>query len=202
MTGVAGTISVGGQPNCTLLPCALPICTDGQKPITPAGECCPSCPPPQASCDNVMCQPVMNCPAGYKLEQPLGACCAGCVPPAGGVACPKIACPDDTCPLGYLRGDLLGGCCTECLPDPLFCNANDECVMADRPRPCCGCPEVISRRAYGADACWSDLNEPRTPPVSCYPQQICDAICNACPLPGAAQCVNHRCAEERAIGAK
>jgi len=202
MTGVAGTIGVAGQPNCDLVLCALPECSDGQMPINPAGECCPSCPPPQTGCDNVMCQPVKNCPEGYTLTQAPGACCAGCQPPPGGVGCPEIACPDDVCPAGYVRGDLVGGCCTECLPDPLFCNSAKDCVLADRPRSCCGCPEVITRRAYDADACWSDVEAPRMLPAGCYPQVICDAICNACPASLGVSCSNHRCQEATPIGAK
>jgi hypothetical protein len=112
----------------------------------------------------------------------------------GSVACLEIACPENNeCPLGYVRGDKVGGCCYQCLPDPLFCNEEAECVMADRPRSCCGCPEVISRRAYDADACWSDVTAPRMIAQSCYPQVVCDALCAACPPPLHATCIDHRC---------
>jgi hypothetical protein len=191
---VAGTTSTAGQPTCDLLPCAFPACPDGQMPITPAGECCPSCPPPATGCDNVQCQPVKQCGEGEELQQPAGACCAACMPKPGNVACLEIACPQDKeCPLGYVSGDKVGGCCYQCLPDPLFCNEEKECVMADRPRSCCGCPEVISRRAYDADACWSDVADPRMIPQSCYPQVVCDALCAACPPPLEATCIDHRC---------
>jgi hypothetical protein len=132
---------------------------------------------------------------GSKLGQPLGACCAGCIPDPGGVTCLEIACPDTACPLGYVRGDVLGGCCTSCLPDPLFCSDSSECVIADRPRPCCGCPEAINMRQYSADQCWSAANQPRTIPQSCQPQVVCDAVCGLCEGGGDAICSNHRCTQ-------
>lgn len=192
---IAGSTSMGGAANCGLVDCAFPMCSDGQMPITLAGECCPSCPPPRLGCSTVQCQPVVGCPKGYVLSQPAGACCQGCVPQPGAVECPEIACPPSTCPLGYVRGDLVGGCCTECVPDALFCNDNSECVVADRPRSCCGCPQPITRREYAADVCWSDVHAPRAIPQGCYPQVICDAICGACPPPLSASCQYHRCAE-------
>lgn len=192
---IAGSTSMGGGVNCALVDCAYPACVDGQVPVTPPGECCPICPPPRSGCSNVKCQPVMGCPGGYVLSQPPGACCQGCVPQPGGIACPEIACPQSLCPLGYIRGDQVGGCCTECVPDALFCNDNSECVIADRPRSCCGCPQPITRREYAADACWSDVHQPRPIPQDCYPQVVCDAICGACPSPLSAGCQNHRCAQ-------
>lgn len=195
-SSVAGMTSAGAGPTCSLLPCMIPQCEDGQMPTTPAGECCPSCPPPASGCENVKCQPVKECGEGQVLQQPAGACCAACLPKEpGNVACLEIACPDDdqVCELGYVRGDKIGGCCYQCLPDPLFCNEEKQCLMADRPRSCCGCPEVISRRAYEADACWSDVTAPRMIPQSCYPQAICDALCGACPPPLHATCIDHRC---------
>ncbi|HEY6728827.1 MAG TPA: hypothetical protein VI197_32675, partial [Polyangiaceae bacterium] len=95
-----------------------------------------------------------------------------------------------------VRGDLMGGCCYECLPDPLFCEQNADCVLADRPHECCGCPEVISRRALDDDACWYSLAEPRTIPPECYPEFTCDALCGACPDSGSAVCVDNRCTQE------
>ncbi|HXK18309.1 MAG TPA: hypothetical protein VNG33_10930 [Polyangiaceae bacterium] len=200
MMGVAGSVGVGGFMDCGFIECAEPICADGATPITPPGQCCPTCPAPQA-CSGVMCTPVMACPMGYTLGQPPGACCQGCVPNPGGVACPKIACGDTTCPLGYVRGDLVGGCCTECVPDPLFCNADSDCVVADRPRPCCGCPEAISSRQYAADPCWSALDMPRMTPQSCQPQVVCNIACVECPTPGPATCRAHRCSD-LSVGAK
>jgi hypothetical protein len=142
-----------------------------------------------------MCKPLMGCPAGSVLSQAPGACCPSCVPkePAG---CPEIACPPgDNCPLGYVRGDLAGGCCTDCLPDPKFCNQDSECVIADRPRSCCGCPEAISMRMYLDDECWSLQAMPRMLPQECYPLVVCDAVCGPCPPPGAPRCVDNRCVE-------
>jgi hypothetical protein len=151
------------------------------------------------SCGDVMCQPVMGCPAGYALGQPAGACCQGCVPEPGGAMCTEQACPRSLCPLGYVRGDLVGGCCSECVPDALFCNDDSECVVADRPRSCCGCPEIMNVRGYNADPCWSSIAEPRPIPKSCYPQVVCDAICGPCSAPPHVLCQNHRC---RDIGLK
>jgi hypothetical protein len=144
-------------------------------------------------CEGVECQPLTDCPSGYALGQPAGACCVGCVPQPGGVACPKVACPHSICPLGYVGGALVGGCCTECVPDALFCNDNSDCLVADQPRSCCGCPEIINRRQYDAEPCWSDILTPRTIPQSCYPQAICDAVCGPCPAPPSVSCQNHRC---------
>ncbi len=201
-SSTGGSVSVGGAVNCDAVDCAFPVCADGQTPITIAGTCCPTCPPPQLGCSNVMCKSVAaGCSAGYVVGQPAGACCQGCVPGPMGVMCPKIACSESTCPLGYVRGDLVGGCCTECVPDALFCNDDSECVVADRPRPCCGCPEAISVREYDADQCWSDVVKPRPVPKSCEPQFFCDAICAACAPPLSPVCRSHRCVQT-ALGLK
>lgn len=192
--GTAGGIGVGGSTSCELVLCAYPMCSDGAEPVIKPGECCPTCPPTRSGCETVTCQPVMACSAGYELAQPEGACCKGCVPKAGGVACTEIACPpDDVCPAGYVRGDLVGGCCYDCVPDPLYCVEANDCVVADRPRSCCGCPEAISERMYEADECWSDVNAPRMIPQSCYPQVTCGQVCGQCPPPGPLLCSNHRC---------
>ena len=194
--GTAGSVSMGGGPNCAAVDCAFPMCADGAVPITLPGQCCPTCPPPQFGCEGVKCAPVMACGMGYTLSQPVGACCKGCVPNPGGTFCTDIACPPDNhCPLGYIGGDTVGGCCTDCVPDPLFCNDDDECAIADRPRPCCGCPEAISMRQYSADECWSLVSMPRMAPPECQPQFGCDAVCGACPPPGKAVCSNHHCVE-------
>jgi hypothetical protein len=193
-TGKAGSSGTGGL-NCQLVDCAYPVCEDGQEPVTKPGQCCPTCPPPLTGCEGVMCLPVAECGEGYELKRPEGACCEGCVPKPGGVGCLEIACPPDkTCPAGYVRGDLVGGCCYDCVPDPQYCRDVADCVVADRPRPCCGCPEAISQRQYAADECWSDVNAPRMIPMECYPQMTCDAVCGACPEPGPLLCASHRCA--------
>ena len=193
--GSAGSVSVGGGPNCMAVDCADPVCANGAQPVVKPGQCCATCPPSTTGCEDVVCKPVTECPAGYELSQPAGACCQGCVPKPGGVACLEIACPpDNTCPVGYVRGDLVGGCCYDCVPDPLYCGDVSDCVTADRPRSCCGCPEAITRREYEADECWSDVNMPRMIPQSCYPQVVCDALCGACAEPGPLLCAQHRCA--------
>jgi hypothetical protein len=192
---VAGSVGVAGGPNCAAVDCAYPVCSDGAEPVIKPGECCPTCPPPTSGCEDVTCLPVSECGEGYELGQPVGACCKGCVPKGGQVACAEIACPPDkTCPAGYVRGDLVGGCCYDCVPDPLYCSDVSDCVTADRPRSCCGCPEAISRRMYDADECWSDVDMPRMIPQSCYPQVVCGAVCGACASPGPLLCAGHRCA--------
>jgi hypothetical protein len=193
--GTGGSVSAAGGPNCAAVDCAYPLCSDGAKPVVKPGECCPTCPPPAGGCEDVTCLPVSECGGGYELGQPVGACCKGCVPKGGQVACLQIACPpDNTCPAGYVRGDLVGGCCYDCVPDPLYCSDASDCVTADRPRSCCGCPEAISRRTYGADECWSDVDAPRTIPQHCYPQVTCDEVCGACDPAGPLLCAGHRCA--------
>ena len=193
---MAGAISVGGTSNCGPVACAFPVCEYGQDPVTLPGECCPSCPPVQTGCDKVVCEPMNGCPAGYEPGRPSGACCEGCIPIPGMVACNEIACPPENhCPLGYAPGDTQGGCCYDCVPDPLFCNTKDDCLVADRPRSCCGCPEAISTRQYEADECWSVPSAPRMIPQECYPAFTCDAICGPCPPIGPVACSANRCTQ-------
>jgi hypothetical protein len=136
----------------------------------------------------------MGCGPGYMLGKPPGACCEGCVPVPGGVACTEQACPTgNQCPTGYVRGDLVGGCCYDCLPDPLYCSSAADCVVADKPRTCCGCPEPISTRQYNEDPCWSAPDNPRPIPQECYPDAICGAVCGMCPPAGTASCFENRC---------
>jgi hypothetical protein len=191
-TGMGGAVLIGGGPNCEAVDCAFPVCEDGSKPIVPPGSCCPIC-PSTTGCEGLTCEPVTECEEGYVLSRPPGACCTGCIQKPGGVACREIACPSTSCPVGFVRGDVLGGCCYDCLPDPSYCNEAADCVIADKPRSCCGCPEAISRRQFAEDPCWSEVGVMRAIPVSCYPQAICDAACRACPLYDEASCVEHRC---------
>jgi hypothetical protein len=192
--GVAGSVAAGGAPTCADIACALPLCADGAKPVTLPGACCPSCPGPKQGCEDVKCEPVGECADGYVLSFPAGACCPGCLPkePAS-VACIEIACPQTPCQPGYVRGDVLGACCHECLPDPLYCTSASDCVMADKPRSCCGCPEAITRRQFDGEPCWSEVGKPRMVPQSCYPQVTCDALCGACPEPEPVACRGQRC---------
>lgn len=147
-----------------------------------------------SACSGVECTGRTECPDGRTYGRPDGACCAGCIPdePA---PCPEIACPPgNDCPKGYVRGDYVGGCCSECLPDPAYCEFHEECVMANRPRTCCGCAEAISKRALDDNACWTPVTDPRPIPEECYPDVTCDALCE-CPAPGVAICVDYRCIE-------
>lgn len=177
--------------SCANVTCGPLDCPSGEV-ATPPGFCCPQCVEP--ACSNVVCDGPTECADGWTFSRPDGACCAGCIPDEP-VPCPEIACPQgNPCPKGYVRGDYVGGCCSECLPDPAFCEFHEECVMADRPRTCCGCAEAISKRALDDDACWTPVADPRPIPQECYPDFTCDALCE-CPAPGVAICVENRCIE-------
>jgi hypothetical protein len=110
------------------------------------------------------------------------------VPPA----CPEIACnPDLECPLGYTAGDGSNGCCFECVPDPLYCEADSDCIVATRPRGCCFCPDVISSRLHDEDPCWLTADD--LAPSECLGDVACDVACAPCPDPGVPNCVDHHC---------
>jgi hypothetical protein len=196
---MGGAVPIGGGPNCLAVDCAFPMCADGAMPSVKPGECCPTCPNTDG-CEAVKCEPVSKCGFGYTLSRPPGACCTGCFPDPG-VGCREIACPQTECAPGYVRGDLVGGCCYDCVPDTLYCDEPADCVIADKPRSCCGCPEAITRRQYAEEPCWSEPGVMRMIPQSCYPQVTCDALCGACPDPGAATCIDHRCTQ-RGLGLK
>jgi len=215
------TVTTGGPPVCDLSLCGGSPCPDGQL-VTPVGQCCPVCSCDQVecepldcpsgntmlapgacceqceeqACENVLCAGPTECGDGETWERPPGACCAACIPEEpGNVTCVDIACQSTGCANGYVRGDLVGGCCYACLPDPLFCEDASDCVRADRPRDCCGCPQVISTRALDDDACWYAVDDPRPIPDACYPEAYCDALCGACPDPGQVLCLQNRCIE-------
>ncbi len=191
--GTAGTLSLGGEPSCATVRCATIDCNEDEVAVLQPGGCCTTCEPKVGGCEDVKCEPVERCNEGYELTQPPGACCVGCVPKSGGVSCQEIACPETACPLGYVRGDLLGGCCYDCVPDPLYCRARSDCVIADKPRACCGCPEAITLRQYQAEPCWSEVGSERAIPQSCYPQATCDAVCAPCLSERGVECSEHRC---------
>jgi hypothetical protein len=187
---------------CDLVACATPICPPGAGLVTPPGACCPVCQStPDPSCSLVECMPApTDCPTGYQPGTALGACCPGCVEngkpivPPTDCGCPEIAI---SCPPGYLVGRYLSECCERCIPDPLYCQQSTDCLIADRPRSCCGCPEAISTRMYEQDPCWSDVNSPRAQPDDCFPDVYCDMLCGACAPPGAPKCVDNQCVEFR-----
>lgn len=172
--------------------CAPVSCPNGRLE-TPRGYCCPRC--IETLCEGVTCDAPIDCGDGRTFTRPDGACCSGCIPDAPNtVGCVAIECPQENrCAAGFIRGDLLGGCCYECLPDPLYCDSDDDCVLANRPRSCCGCPEVISTRALDDDACWYSVLDPRPVPEECFLDAACDAACAPCPDPGVTACVNNRC---------
>lgn len=192
--GTAGSLNLGGAPSCATVTCTAADCLEGQVPVLRPGACCTTCEPQSDGCEEVKCQPVEACAEGYELAQPAGACCVGCVPQPGVVACREVACPQTSCPLGYVRGDEVGGCCYDCVPDPLYCRGIEDCVMAEQPNACCGCPEAITRRQYQREPCWSQPGSPRPLPPTCYPQLTCDALCGACDNDGQiAVCSQRRC---------
>jgi hypothetical protein len=200
--GTAGSLALVGGPNCVTVDCEPAACGPDEAPVLKTGACCEICEPRAGGCEDVKCQPVEGCRAGYELAQPPGACCAGCVPIPGQVGCNLLPCPSTSCPPGYTTGDKLGGCCDECVPDPLYCGENDDCVMAEKPSACCGCPEAITWRQYEAEPCWSEVGAPRSIPQSCYPEATCQAPCAPCETLGAAvTCAANRC-EARHLGLK
>lgn len=220
-TSAGGTNNTtGSTPNCPSLPCGGLSCPDGQltvppgaccpvcscslaecepldcpsgRTLTPAGACCPQC--AEAQCEGVVCEGPTTCDSNSTFSRPAGACCAACLQ-LPGVGCALVACPEDLeCPSGYVAGDLVGGCCYECLPDPLYCFDSGDCVLANRPRTCCGCEEAISTRALEDDPCWVPAGEPWDIPAECYPEVTCDALCGECPDPGEVACVDYRCTQ-------
>jgi hypothetical protein len=178
---------------CTGALCVAVTCDGGAEPIYEPGNCCPTCPAP--SCAGVQCEPLSPCAEGYAYGKAPGACCAGCLPDPNGVLCAEIICREPMCPAGYVSGEVQGACCDDCVPDPLYCNTDADCTIADKPRSCCGCPEAVSTRLLADDPCWFAIDTPRDLPSECYPDAICDAFCGACPAPGVASCVDHRCTE-------
>jgi hypothetical protein len=193
--GEAGAMSVGASSSCDEIRCAVPLCPS-ERATTPPGACCPVCSAPKQGCEDVKCETPRDCEEGYELTFDAGACCPGCLPKVPNrVACNEIACPETPCQPGYVRGDVLGGCCYQCLPDPLYCTTDSDCVAADKPRSCCGCPEVITRRQFAAESCWWEVGEPRSLPTSCYPDVTCDAVCAPCVDPERVACQENRCVE-------
>jgi len=203
---------------CDGVGCQIPVCPDGRL-VTPPGECCPVCTCDDVlcepldcpfgsiidqpghccaecvalACEGVECEQPIECASGRTYSRPEGACCAGCMPD-GPASCNDIECaPDVACAPGYVRGDLMGGCCYECLPDPLYCESAHDCVRADRPSSCCGCPEVISTRALDDNPCWRPVEASHPLPDECYPDPSCDIICDECPELGAPDCIDNRC---------
>jgi hypothetical protein len=197
----AGTLSLGGEPTCGAVDCALVDCGEGEVPVLRPGNCCTTCEPRAGGCENVTCEPVEACGEDYELTQPPGACCVGCMPKSV-TFCNEIECLVSNCAPGYIPEDRLGGCGCDCVPDPLYCRDDTDCVMADKPRACCGCPEAITWRQYEVEPCWSEVGSPRPLPPACKPEVTCDAICAACPNFGeVADCSEHRCVA-RAYGLK
>jgi len=179
--------------SCAAVSCATVDCPSGSVSVLEPGACCPSC--LEVACEGVECEPVGECEPGYEYRHPVGACCPGCMPMGTNfVDCADRPCLDPAeCPLGYVVGNLVGGCCHECLPDWLYCEIDDDCVVADKPRFCCGCPEVFARRALEDDRCLYAIDQPRNLDDDCYPDGTCDALCGACaPIVGTT-CVDHRC---------
>lgn len=188
----AGGSSSGAGNNCAEVDCPLPACNDDEAPARPPWGCCPTC-EPRGSCEDVRCEPVEVCGEDYELTQPPGACCVGCMPKSV-TFCNEIECLTSNCRPGYVPEDRLGGCGCGCVPDPLYCRDDTDCVMVDKPRACCGCPEAISWRQYEVEACWSQVASPRPLPQACYPEVTCDALCAPCPEPReAAECSEGRC---------
>uniref|UniRef100_A0A0G4FUL8 Kazal-like domain-containing protein n=1 Tax=Chromera velia CCMP2878 TaxID=1169474 RepID=A0A0G4FUL8_9ALVE len=88
-------------PDCTVVRCALPVCTDGATPVTPEGECCPVCPTPSGAsvpnCAAVSCMRP-TCADGATPITPVGECCPVCpaVAPAPVVPAEPSCTPAET----------------------------------------------------------------------------------------------------------
>ena len=71
--------------DCTIVLCALPVCSDGEKFFTPEGQCCPKCQPvphphpnKELDCAAVTCLALVDCPDGQVPVTPEGQCCPIC----------------------------------------------------------------------------------------------------------------------------
>jgi hypothetical protein len=191
-----GSFAGTGGMNCALVDCAFPICPPNSTWATLAGNCCPTCVPIDPSCSSVVCSPVTSCNPGFVRQRPLGACCDSCVPvnPPAPPDCIMYSCaPPTNCPLGYRHSQPVYNCCNDCEPDPNYCELDSDCLIAQKPSGCCGCPSSISTRLYAQDNCYSATNAPRSVPSQCLPQVICDMMCGACPPTGVPACLNHQC---------
>lgn len=127
-----------------------------------------------------------TCPDG-ELVVPEGECCPEC-------SCAAVSCVTSDCAPDEVWVIHPGACCPSCEPI-LACESDDDCIVADRPRSCCGCPEVINRAALDDDPCWYDVDAPRELPNECYPEEYCDAVCGACAPIDGVLCVAGRCEE-------
>jgi hypothetical protein len=141
---------------------------------------------------------VTSCPTGFVIERERGACCDTCHPNANAQYpnCEVVDCaPPRNCPIGYHHVLPSYRCCNECEPDPNYCQNDADCIIAELPYACCGCPVAIGTRLYVTDACYSALALPRSVPMSCQSQAVCSVACGVCPVPGIAACVDHSCTQ-------
>jgi hypothetical protein len=195
--GVGGFAGSGGM-NCETVDCAYFDCPPDSVSATLAGSCCPTCIPLAPSCSNVNCAAATNCPTGFVRQRLPGACCDGCVPvnPPEPPNCMMVNCaPPRDCPLGYRHSQPVYNCCNDCEPDPNYCQVDSDCIVAQKPSGCCGCPSAISTRLYQQDSCYSAVDTPRPIPSECIPDVMCAMICGACPSSGIATCIDHQCTE-------
>lgn len=145
-------------------------------------------------CDGAECGPPIECELGSSWQRLPGACCGACLRDPGPIGCLDIACLELDCVPGYTAGNPSnGGCCYECVPDPLYCVTNDDCLIAIKESEgCCPCPQVISRRLYEEDLCWSGPTD-RISPIGCGFTACGDVSCEPCPDTGEPWCIDHHC---------
>lgn len=108
--------------DCSLVRCAMPLCSEGQHLQTGGNDCCPSCVGPEPRCAAVLC-PMYRCAMGYHLEQRGNQCCASCVqdhPTAEcdvDADCPSFQCFACPCPTSSCQGHQ----CRTSTPDASSC---------------------------------------------------------------------------------
>lgn len=128
--------------DCSLVLCLAPDCPN---PVTPEGQCCPICPPP--NCDLVKCRSV-KCTNSYI---PPGQCCPICPD------CHAVTCPVPLCANPKLKP---GDCCLTC--EDSKCKF-EGCVnfLTDgrvqwAPSPCflCQCDEAQNQKYCGIFDCF------------------------------------------------
>jgi len=108
--------------DCSLVRCALPMCSEGQHLSYQGNSCCPTCVGPSTKCATVLCAAVV-CADGEQLVTSHGDCCGHCVAkPAAAecttdMDCPVFQCIACPCPVSKC----VGRTCRTSTPDASTC---------------------------------------------------------------------------------
>ncbi len=97
-----------GPVDCSLVRCGRPTDCDPEVLVTPAGECCPVC-PPECSPDIACALPL--CKEGEVIQTPPGKCCPECVR----LDCSTVLCQALECEVGETLVTPPGECCAVCV---------------------------------------------------------------------------------------